>query len=355
MRILHFIYDHINNPWVGGGGAVRVYEIYRRLSQKGHFITVVSGKYPGAQNYKVNENFEYRFLGNPKNYVFSTFSYAFEAIRFLRENTKDYDVIVEDFAPWNPVFSYLLENQRPVVLQLQNYMGKEILRKYNLLGIPFYLMEKLYPRKFRNLIVISEALNQRWNIEGKVIPQGIEKLEEDAKLGSYVAFLGRIDIHQKGIDLLVKAFKDLKGSELLIAGDGKDRERFLKLVRGFEHVRYIGKVTGERKYEFIKKARFFVMPSRFEGQGIVALEVASMGKPLIVSDIPELKYVVDNGFGISFKKEDPQDLREKIQMLLRDDQLVLKMGKRGIEFAKNFTWDRIAQEYEKYLIQVEKC
>ena len=50
IRILHLIYDHINNPWVGGGGAVRVYEIYRRLADK-HDIEVVSGKYPGAENY----------------------------------------------------------------------------------------------------------------------------------------------------------------------------------------------------------------------------------------------------------------------------------------------------------------
>ncbi|NTU41942.1 MAG: glycosyltransferase family 1 protein, partial [Nitrospirales bacterium] len=51
MRIVHCIYDHIRNPWVGGGGAVRMFEIYRRLSQR-HRITVICGKYPGARDYQ---------------------------------------------------------------------------------------------------------------------------------------------------------------------------------------------------------------------------------------------------------------------------------------------------------------
>jgi len=70
------------------------------------------------------------------------------------------------------------------------------------------------------------------------------------------------------------------------------------------------------------------MPSRFEGQGIVALESASMGKPVIVSDIPGLRYVVENGFGISFKNEDIEDFKEKINYLWNNEDLILKMGKK---------------------------
>jgi glycosyltransferase involved in cell wall biosynthesis len=71
-----------------------------------------------------------------------------------------------------------------------------------------------------------------------------------------------------------------------------------------------------------------------------------------VSNIPELRYVVDAGFGISFKSGDSKDLAEKMKFLLEDESLRKKMGEKGRKFAKNLTWDRIAEEYEKYLIQV---
>lgn len=93
------------------------------------------------------------------------------------------------------------------------------------------------------------------------------------------------------------------------------------------------------------------MPSRFEGQGIVALEAAALGKPLIVSDIPELYYVVENGFGICFKKDDPEDLAKKIKFLWDNPKLTAAMGKKGRQFAQNFTWEQIAKTYEEYLLQ----
>ena len=48
MRILHLIYDHTGNPWAGGGGAMRVTEIYRRLAER-HHTTLVRENYPGAE------------------------------------------------------------------------------------------------------------------------------------------------------------------------------------------------------------------------------------------------------------------------------------------------------------------
>ncbi len=93
------------------------------------------------------------------------------------------------------------------------------------------------------------------------------------------------------------------------------------------------------------------MPSRFEGQGIVALEVAALGKPLIVSDIPELRYVVENGFGISFRSGDVKSLKQAIEYMLSNETLIIEMGKKGRQYARQFTWDRIAEEYERYLTE----
>jgi glycosyltransferase involved in cell wall biosynthesis len=115
-----------------------------------------------------------------------------------------------------------------------------------------------------------------------------------------------------------------------------------------------GFLSDDDKKGFISLSKFVVLPSRYEGQGIVLLEAAACGKPVIVSDIPELRYSVDAGFGISFKTGDAGDLAEKIHYLLENSSLRQEMGSRGREFATNYSWETIAEEFEAFLFTVYK-
>ncbi|ODA44546.1 Glycosyltransferase [Thermodesulfovibrio sp. N1] len=353
MKILHLIYDHINNPWVGGGGAVRVYEIYKRLAPKGYDITVVSGKYPGARDYEEN-SIKFNFIGSRQSYIISVFSYAFNVIKFLRTNAKEFDIIIEDFAPWNPLFAKFFH--KITVLQVHHKEGFNILKKYLLAGLPFYLIEKFYPKIYSHVIVVSEKTRDKFKLKGKVIANGISEhlLFKETRIGDYIAFIGRIDIYNKGLDLLLKACEKLD-IQLKLAGKGKDFKKLIYLIEKFnlsDRVSYLGFLSENDKTLFIANSRFLIMPSRFEGQGIVALEAAAMGKPLIVSDIPELSYVTENGFGISFRSGDTNSLRKAIEYLWNNEKLILQMGEKGRQFAKQFTWDRIAEEYENYINEI---
>jgi len=353
VKILHLIYDHINNPWVGGGGAVRCHELNRRLAEKGHNITIISGRYPNAKDYW-EENLRFKFLGTDKSYKLSVFSYAFESIRYLKNHAKEYDIVVEDFAPWNPVFSFLFHKK--TVLQLHHREESQILKRYGLFGLPFYLVEKFYPHIYKNIICVSEISLNKFKLKGKIIPNGVDEklIEKDINIGNYIGFIGRIDIFNKGLDLLLEAFKDVK-FPLKIAGKGKDELKLDNLLTTLglnDKIETLGFLTDQEKINFIKNSRFIVMPSRFEGQGIVALEAATIGKPLIVSDIPELSYVVENGFGLSFKSENPEDLKNKITTLWENEEMILQMGKKALEYAKNLTWDKLALDYEEILLSL---
>ncbi len=353
VRILHLIYDHIRNPWVGGGGAMRVSEIYRRLAKR-HQITVICGKYPGARDY-VENDLSFRFIGtDKKNYVLSTLSYAFHSAILLKSICQEFDIIVEDFAPWNPLFSFRL-GREPVVLQLQNYLGIEIIKKYGLAGIPFWLAEKYYPRKFEHFIVMVNSLIQRYKLRGNIgiISNGVNSKFLSAPIieGESILFIGRIDIHQKGLDTLAEAMA-MTRDKFVVAGDGKDKDRFAKMCSGIVNMEMPGFVEGDKKMEIFMHSKCLVIPSRYEGQGIVVLEAAACGKPVVVSDIPELRYAVDAGFGLSFKTGNAEDLAEKIRFLSSNTSLRREMGQKAREYAKNFTWDKIAEEYEKYLIKI---
>lgn len=360
MKILHLIYDHMQNPWVGGGGAVRAHEICRRLASAGHDVTVLSGRYPGAKGYR-DGNLSCEFVGSSAGYVLSTFSYAFRAAEFVRKEGSRFDVIVEDFAPWNPVFSILFTS-RPVVLHVNHREGRGILKRLWIFGLPFYMVERWYPRLFKRITALSEETKRKIDIpRAFILPAGIdsgiifENAAEriDEKDNAFILYVGRLHIRNKGLDVLLSSMQGID-RRLVLAGKGKDEKRLKSMAerQGPDGIEFLGFVTEEEKTSLLKEDCILVLPSRFEGWGIVVLEAAACGKPVVVSDIPELRYAVDAGFGISFRIGDAKDLAEKLQILLNNRSMRRDMGEKGIDYAKRFTWDRIAKEYERYLLQV---
>jgi glycosyltransferase involved in cell wall biosynthesis len=148
---------------------------------------------------------------------------------------------------------------------------------------------------------------------------------------------------------------DFIESTLIIAGKGKDEGFLHDLVRGQNYpgrIEISGYIDNNHKDEFISRSYMVILPSRAEGQGIVILEAAACGKPVIVSDIPELKYAVDAGFGLSFKTGDAEDLAEKIKYLIQNESLRKEMGARAREYAKDFTWDKIAETFDNYITSI---
>ncbi len=375
MKILHLIYDHIHNPWVGGGGAVRVYEICKRLVSRGHEITIVSGNYPGAADY-MEDGLQFVFTGSKKNYVLSTFSYARESALLVKKKGQEFDIIIEDFAPWNPVFSAFF-TKKPVVLHINHREGINILRRWWIAGLPFFLIEKFYPLIFKHVTALSEETRKKIRIpRAPLVPAGIDEdfFEENSLLkmngwvsskaptlgGAYesvspLLYVGRLHIKNKGLDTLLAAMKGYNIS-LLIAGRGNDEALLKQMILrfGLKNVTLAGFVSENEKITMLQNSEALVLPSRFEGWGIVVLEAAACGKPVIVSDIPELRYAVDAGFGISFRTGDSKDLAQKIKFLIENGPLRTEMGQKAREYAKNYTWDKISLDYEKLLLKIIK-
>ncbi len=352
LRILHFIYDHPGNPWIGGGGAIRVAILANRLASRGHEVSLISGRYPRCAPVSQN-NLRWDFVGSARDsYLASTLSYAFQAAREARRLATQFDIVLEDFAPWNPLFTYRLKHPA-TLLQIQNYLGKETLWRYPLVGWPFFCMEKFYPGRFSHWIVNNPELNKVWGINGEVIPMGIESelLQEPACDGEYIAFLGRLDARQKGLDLLVKA---VEGTSLPLkcAGSGPDADWLARQSERAPNIEWLGKLTGRQKLEFLKQAKLVVLPSRYEGQPLVVLEAAGLGRPLLTSDIPELGFCSTAGFARTFRKGNSHSLRQVLEKLWHEPDARATLGKNAREYARQYTWDRVTDHLERYLYRL---
>jgi glycosyltransferase involved in cell wall biosynthesis len=355
MKILCLVYDHPRNPWVGGGGAVRVQEIFSRLAAGGSTVTILSGKYPGAEDYREGA-LTWKFVGTPRNYLMSTLSYAFHAARFVWKHGGEYDVVVEDFAPWNPVFSRFLTGT-PAVLHVNHREGSGIIKRWNLIGVPFYFLEMFYPRLFAHVTALSPWTKKKIKVRhAEVFPAGIrEEGQQQGRRSSadegYVLYVGRLHMRNKGLDTLLEAVKRMKGTRLVIAGKGPDERELFRMAQGLD-VDFKGFVSEGEKNALLGRARVFVLPSRFEGWGIVVLEAAAFGKPVLVSDIPELSFAVAGGFGMSFRRGDSGDLASKLNELLENESLRAEMGARAVDYVRDYTWERISEHYAKFLERI---
>ncbi len=363
MRILHIIYDDLDNPWVGGGGALRAREINSILAQK-HRITVLSGNYPGAED-EVAEGVEYQRVGTSVSYFLSRISFALKIPFLLRKY--DYDLIVNEFSVFSPCFCDWY-TRKTVIHTFYHRIGKQAFKKIPVFGFLAYLFERLFFATAKYVITISPSVTREVEKFGKqkelrCIYTGVSDdiFSVKPNPGKYIAFIGRLDIYMKGIDLLLEAYSRLddKTLPLKIAGSGPDKNRasleeLTEKLNLTGSVSFLGRISDEEKKDFLADASFLVMPSRFEGWGIVAVEAAACGKAVIGTDIPGLSdAIIDGKTGILVEPDNVEMLAEAIKDLMKDTARQNTMGLNGKDWAKNFKWDAIAENQENFYLDVQ--
>ncbi len=366
MKILHLLYESKGDHFGIGGVGIRAYQIYEYLKAK-HDITLLCKKYPGAKDGEIG-GLKHIFVGTESISLIKTLlSYAFHAARFVRKHGNEFDLIIEEFSPAIPTFLSFM-TKKPIILQVQGYTGSLYFRKYNpLYALVLACSEQVMPLFYRNLIFINQETGKKFpvlkkNMNIRVISNGIssELLDVVANESSYILYLGRIDIYGKGLDTLLSAYKEFykfsPGIRLLIAGDGRDMDKFKVMLKDLpgdvsKNIEMTGWISGQMKIDIIRNALFCVFPSRHEVQSIALIEAMACGKPVIVSNIPEFSCIVKNRVGVCFKTGDAISLAGSMKDLMISSEK-REMGKRGKDLVKDFTWDKVALGYERFLFRV---
>ncbi len=207
------------------------------------------------------------------------------------------------------------------------------------------------------IIVLSKGLQeyfmQEYGRESFFISNGVDKLEPveakeidkqwGLKKDSYVLFLGRI-VPEKGLRYLVDAWNNINTEKkLVIAGGSSDTLEFINGLKNdaSENVIFTGFQQGRVLEELYSNAYFYVLPSDIEGMPLSLLEAMSYGNCCLVSDIPECKEVVEDN-AVIFNQSDTDNLRDKIQMLIDNTEIVRKY-KSGTQdyITKKYNWDNV--------------
>lgn len=144
-------------------------------------------------------------------------------------------------------------------------------------------------------------------------------------------------VHRKGVDVLLEALAHLRvaglRSWLWIAGDGEERDRLTAQCDRLElsdRVRFLGR--RDDTADLLGACDVFVLPSRYEGLGVAALEAMAAGRPVVCSAVGGLAFsVIDGRTGVLVPPDDPAALAAALVPLVRDRGLRLRLGEAGPE------------------------
>ncbi len=360
LRITYLDFDDVKNPLLAGGQSLATVAVGKRLVEKGHTVTSLCSKYPGYKD-RVENGIYYKHIGLGSKFIrLNNFAYFF-ALPFAVPKLKT-DIIIECFTAPISTMGSPLYAKAPVVGLPSQFAAVEFSRKYKL---PFHWVEYLLLPYYKYFLPYTQDILTRMQkrnptIDARIVLQGADKeyFEIKRKKAEYILFLGRLDVDQKGIDLLLAAYSKIASKAkypLVIAGHGADQAKVEQLIKQYgleKKVTMIGSTFGEKKLEVLSKAAFVTFASRYDDLPIFVLEALASGLPVACFDIPELKFISDK-FGFKAK---PFDTDEYAQVLLKamDHPNLPQMYTDCREYAKQFSWDNTADQFEEFFYDILK-
>jgi glycosyltransferase involved in cell wall biosynthesis len=193
-----------------------------------------------------------------------------------------------------------------------------------------------------------------------VIPEGVDEFFFGNTLSSdlltkynvsspYILYVGAADPH-KNLSRLLNVFRRLsKKIPHYLVFAGKMTSRYKSLVELtyelniHDRVIFTGYIEGKDLPSIYRGADLFVLPSLYEGFGLVLLEAMAAGTPVVASNVSSIPEVVGTA-AMTFDPYDEDDMYNVIHKVIVDDSLREDMKIRSVNWAKLFSWSKMAKD-----------
>jgi len=359
-----------------GGGATYAYELANALGEHGHKVDVYTQAVPGEEmSGEIHPNVTVTRITKARPLVVFSTLYFSVACRF-RIDFEAYDVIHGTLMPASTIaFDPLLLRSIDAPLVLTSHgtsydEARSVMPKRPVDYVFRYffhpvniLMDAVAGRFADRIIAVSdhtrEQLRELYRFDEDrlvMIPPGINterfRPVDDRHPAvdpgrESILVLSRLD-PRKGIDMAIRGFAklDRPGAELLIAGTGRLEASLKELAEELgvrEDVRFLGFVPDEGLPSLHSSVDLFVLPSEYEGFGIVFMEAMACGTPVIGTDVGGIPTaVVDGETGYRVPQNDTTELSERMAGLLYNTKQYRTMASASREWATEHDWQKIA-------------
>jgi len=365
-------------PYEGGMGNV-CYNISKKLFELGHEVTVFLPIKKDIYSRKANEQFKIKYL-KP---IFFVGNASF--LPSLSKELAGFDIIHLHYPFFGGdifVRRAAIKNKIPYVITYhQDVYGGSLFKKM-IFKIYNCLFQRLIMLDAKKVLALSKdhidnsKVSYLNKIPGKItiVPNGIN-LEDYVKQENItdirkkfniekkipiITFIGALDKahYFKRLDILLKAIQSLNiRAHLLIIGDGDLRQGYIKLADDLgisKQVTFVGKLNNLNAIQYLKQVDLLILPSTdTESFGIVLIEAMACAKPVVVTNLPGVRAVVQDKInGLLFEKGNVSDLINKMNLLLDNYKFAINLGKNGRKIVEaKYTWDAIVKKLENIYLE----
>jgi glycosyltransferase involved in cell wall biosynthesis len=360
MRIAAFGFRTIP-PTKGAAGADKfALELFPRLVKLGHSVVAYNRRYPDVfvdiDDYK---GVKIKSIKTVRKSGFDTLLHSFKCTcDIIFRNTAD---IVHIQNGGNSIWALPLRLFGKKVFISQDgvdwkrdkwpWYGKLYLK------ISAYLTAHIPNQIIFDNVIAKKLFEDRFKKEYRFIPFGsevepgngntdvLDKL--NLKNGDYYLFVGRF-IPDKGLHYLIPGFKNSNSNKkLVLIGGSPNPSPYEQQIfdMGDDSIIFPGYIYGDDVNTLMQNAYCYIQPSDVEGLSPVVLTVMGLNVPLIVSDIEENIYVVEDT-ARKFKKGNIESLTEEINFCETHYPEMLALAVKAQERALSvFNWDKVAEEH----------
>lgn len=328
-------------PPQSGGVETHVYEISKRLVDRGHDVTVVTADagVGGERRERRNGVRIKRYRGFAPDGSMHVCPQITTAVR-----QSDADVVhAHNYHSFPLLFAALGVGDRRFVVTTHYHGGSASSLRDRLLSLyrPF---GKWAVRRADTVVAVSEwereQLANDFGVNATVIPNGLEverfasatPLERDRP---YILTVGRLEEY-KGVQHVIRAMTKFPEYDLLVAGSGPyrdDLERIARQTGVEERVEFLGYVDSEELPGLYAGADVYVTMSGFEAYGMTVAEALAAGTPCVVRETGALVDWVSRSGVTGVSSPTTEEITEAI------------IDATGVQLARGlFTWDDVVSD-----------
>lgn len=363
----------------GGGFSRTAYRLANWFVQKGVEASLVTGRVLDKPDRRVEVHLVGPKVGQPEtknlNYLLSKTvnilqspAFHIASNSYVKRHKKKLGVVIDHtFLGWDilVVHSCMLS-----LTKLRWHKGGE--RAFLAYPLNHYRLAldrlKYSLKRFKIAIAVSNRIKEEVvNFYGAppemviVIPNGVDLQEFQPSKSTFVKenvrkmhsipfesplllFVGH-SFRWKGLQHIIEAMPKMKESYLLVAGGG-DSSSFRRLSDKLgveDRVVFAGPV--KEVNELYAASDLFVFPTIWEGSPKVCLEAMASGLPVLATKVGGVEDYMRDGHNGFFIARDSDDVAEKVNMVLSDENLRRKLGENARRTAEGFDWSKIADQY----------